>query len=62
MLVGYILTNNVIALTFVPDAMCSKDGQKYLFLFLTAPFASITPIIYGLIFNIIAKRQNKNSI
>lgn len=60
MLIGYILTNDMIA-TFFPEAMCSKDGQKYFFLFLTAPFASLTPIIYGLIFNIIAIRKNKNN-
>ena len=61
MLVGYILTNDMIA-TLIPEAMCSKDGQKYFFLFLTAPFASLTPIIYGIIFNVMAARQNKNSI
>jgi hypothetical protein len=60
MLIGYILTNNIIALTFEKEAMRSSDDLKYLFLYSTAPFASLTPIIYGLIFNIIATRQTKS--
>ncbi len=59
MLIGYVLTNNIIALTFEEEAMRSSDGLKYLFLFSTAPFASLTPIIYGLIFHLITTRQNK---
>ncbi len=59
MLIGYVLTNNIIALTLEEEAMRSSDGLKYLFLFSTAPFASLTPIIYGLIFHLITTRQNK---
>ena len=59
MLIGYILTDNIIALTFEKEAMRSSDGLKYLFLYSTAPYASLTPIIYGLIFYLIAERNKQ---
>ena len=57
MFVGYILTNNIIALTFEKDAMRSSDGLKYLFLLSTAPYASLLPLIYGLIFYLIRRKK-----
>ena len=57
MFVGYILTNNIIALTFEKNAMRSSDGLKYLFLLSTAPYASLLPLIYGLIFYLIRRKK-----
>jgi hypothetical protein len=61
MLVGYVLTNNILALSFETDAMRSNDGLKYLFLFQTAPIASVTPIIYGVLYHYLLTRNGKTA-
>ncbi len=62
MLIGYLSTINFISLIFEKEAMRSDDGMKYLFLYSIGPIASLTPIFYGLIFYLIARRQSKNSL
>ena len=62
MLIGYILTTNILTLLIAKDAMRDDDGLKYMAVLVTGTFACITPIAYGVIFHLITWHKNKKRL
>ena len=59
MLVGYRLVATVLALIFEKEALRSMDMFLMLHLYYIELYASITPILYGLLFHVIVKIKLK---
>ena len=57
MLVGYLLTNTLIALIFEKEALRSNDAFKYIFLYSIGPYSCLTPVFYGLVFHLIGLKR-----
>lgn len=54
MFFAYVVTNGFLAIDIIsPQHFCNGDGQTILGIFYSAPFASITPIVLGFLFDLI---------